>query len=221
MESNQTRKEKQMTFNKFMLIGEVGVGPEDRATVECSEVGPNRVYTEHLTCTLPPKFDLKPGRHKIEGTLTTVYLEDGTPRTIIAADKLSKVKKAEKGMNVGRIVGTMYQSFDLLDSNPGRRTMGWGLVQIGEELFRFVAFSGLAHRLANGNSKMPAAKKGAEVQVQGRLRIREYESNGEIRKMVEIVADPDWTLVKKAAEMVDIFADDMAGEGTDDKAEAI
>jgi len=137
------------------------------------------------------------------------------------AEKVSKVKKSEEGMNVARVCGKMNMSFDLLDTNPDKRTMGWGQVIVGEHVPRFVAFSGLAHRLANGNTKEPAAKKGAEIQVQGRLRLREYAFNGKIRKQVEIVADADWTKVTKAAVMVDVFAEAMANTpDIEDKAAA-
>jgi hypothetical protein len=208
----------QKTFNKFLLVGDVTLGPDNRAKVECSEIGPNRVYTENLVIVGDDTTEIKAGRGKIEGRLQTAFTKDGRPRTIMACTRFKKIKKDTLSVNVQRLIGTMHQSFDLLDSNPGKRTMGWGLVRIEDEIFRFVAFSGLAHRLDKGNSKMPPAKKGAEIQVQGRLRIREYENNGEIQKMTEVVCDPDWTLVTKPAEIVDVFADDADAQAFDDDA---
>jgi len=219
-QTHRQKGEDMKTFNKFLLVGDTTLGPDNRARVECTEVGPNRVYTENLVIVAPDTIELKAGRAKIEGQLETVFLEDGSPRTIMACTAFKKVKKATAGMNIGRLKGVMHQSFDLLDSNPNKRTMGWGLILIGTEIFRFVAFSGLAHRLANGNTKYPPAKKGASIQVQGRMRIREYASAGEVLKMVEIVSDPDWTMVTKAAEMVDVFADDPDAQADDDDAAA-
>jgi hypothetical protein len=181
----------QKTFNKFLLVGDVTLGPDNRAKVECSEIGPNRVYTENLVIVGDDTTEIKAGRGKIEGRLQTAFTKDGRPRTIMACTRFKKVKKD---------------------------TLSWGLVRIEDEIFRFVAFSGLAHRLDKGNSKMPPAKKGAEIQVQGRLRIREYENNGEIQKMTEVVCDPDWTLVTKPAEIVDVFADDADAQAFDDDA---
>lgn len=210
------------TFNRIMLTGDLAIGVDLTGLIETSEQGMNRVYTEELKVYLPEGSEAsKPGRYALKGRLDALTLEDdGGIKTIIAIEEMKKAKKATPDMNVGRLCGTMYNSFDLLDSNPDRKTMGWGLVQVGDQLYRFVAFSGLAHRLANGNSRHPAAKKGAEIQVQGRLRIREYGAEGNIRKMVEIVADPDWTKVTKEAEIIDVFADEMPDDD-DAAAEAI
>jgi hypothetical protein len=221
--------------NKVLVVGTVVAGSENVWAVEPTVDG----YVNELKIHVPDGTAIKAGeRWKFEAEMATiagVLHGEKTPITILQASKARKAKRTEPDINRGRLSGLMHNDFQIQDSDPDKRTMGWGLINptgIRElitldgvsfsPVYRFIAWTGHALKLAygveRGPSKQPPADKGAEVTMEGHLRIREYPRQGKVFKMLELVADPPYCSVLKAGVREDFFED--FGDAPKDKKEA-
>jgi len=187
-------------MNKLILAGEL-IQKNDEvilmSTTETSSDG--REFTEEHEVHVDKKVMFKVGdRIRVMGRLERS--EDNI--TIIKAiDKITK-HEGEDDMNAARITGKAHRTFEFYPRDAGRAALGNILVTVDNTIFRGVAFGHLAHTLHRG------CTKGSEVQLEGRLRTREYQDReGDMQSMLEIVADPDFTRVIKRAAIVDRFAE--------------
>lgn len=187
-------------MNKLILAGEI-VEKGDvimMTTTEFSSDG--REFTEDHEIHFAKKKDsasIKAGdKIRVMGHLK----RNDDNITIIEILSPPEKHEDDDDLNVARIVGKAHRTFEFYPRAEGRVALGNLLVTVENTIYRGVAFGHLAHTLHRNCSK------GSDVQLEGRLRTREYEDrDGDMQSMLEIVADPDFTKVLKKAAIVDRF----------------
>lgn len=207
-------------MNRFILAGTCLSKNKGLMVLETVERTPSNPegYKETHPISIDNKAlkDVNPGkRYRVTGTLVAkVNPETNKGVTILEADAVPTVWKDAEDKNLARATGLAYRSTEFYGRTETSAAFANLLVLVGKDMIiRGVAFQNLAHRLDR------TCKRGAELQLQGRIRHRLYESKGVEGVMVEVVADPDWTKVIKEAVMVDEFADEAKAAG--DKQQAI
>jgi len=195
-------------MNKLFLAGMVTGKNKSSVTMETTETTATGDYTETHEVMAPAKLskEVEVGnRYKVTGQLART--EDNI--TVIVADKFEQHPDSELDLNACRITGKAHRSFEFYPRTDSQAAFGNLLVSNEENpqlIVRGVAFQHLGHALDR------EAKRGSTVQIQGRIRHRPYEAQGEKRKMLEIICDPDFTKVLEKAVVVDLFAEEAPAE---------
>jgi hypothetical protein len=199
-------------MNKVILCGSITSVAKGTVTMETTEPsGTGDVYTEvhNITCKPGIMKDVKTGKKfKMVGSLG----RNDENRTQLQADSFKKLDKSQPDANMARLTGIAHRSFEFYPRAEGRMAFGNLLVSVDDIIFRGVAFGHTAHMLHRG------CKRGSTVQLEGRVRAREYQDNqGDDQIMIEVVADPDYTKVLKKA----VIVDDRFADLEEDQAKAI
>jgi hypothetical protein len=208
-----TEEKLDMEFNGVKLVGDVlALSPTGILLETKSETGE---FSETHEVLVKPKKALKALK---EGMRISLFgtLEQIEKRTKIVADTKSITEcDGEEYVNIARLIGRTAGTFQYYAPSYGKRAFGNLLVEVGGTLFRSVLFAALA----TGFDRM--CKRNSTVQVQGRMRKREFSNTaGDIDSMLEIIADPDETKVLAIAQTVDPFAGRAQPTKTEAKAPA-
>lgn len=183
--------------NKLVIGGTVVGTDGNMLMIDTMDVGTNgREFVENLVvvCKKKDLKDLKAGdRIKVVGCLG----RNDENRTIIIGNTIEPYSDS-RDLNMARLVGTAYRSFEFYPRIEGSGAFGNLLVTVDNTIYRGTAFGHTAHMLNRD------CTEGSEIKLQGRIRIRPYsDREGDMQNMTEIVADPKFTKVLKTAVIVD------------------
>ena len=203
-----------MQFNGIKLVGDILALNSTGLLMETkSEDGE---YSETHEVLVKPKKALKAlkegMRIKLFGTLDQI-----DKRTKIVADpkSITECDADEDYVNLAKLVGRTAGTFQYYAPSYGKQAFGNLLIEVNDMLFRSVLFAALA----TGFDRL--CKRNSTVQVQGRLRKREFSNrDGDTDSMLEIIADPDETKVLAVAASIDQFAEWGAAPAAEAKAPA-
>ena len=112
---------------------------------------------------------------------------------------IKKLKKNEPDANEALIIGTMASDIRAYPAKPGKMGYANLLLKAAGEMVNAVAFAYLATKLNTDSPESPKARRGALVQILGRLRHREYENQEGAMVTVHEVVALDGTEVLKPA----------------------
>jgi hypothetical protein len=209
-----TEEKLDMEFNGVKLVGDVlALSPTGILLETKSETGE---FSESHEVLVKPKKALKALKEGMKISLFAT-LEQIEKRTKIVADtkSITEVDGDEDYVNIARLIGRTAGTFQYWAPSYGKRAFGNLLVEVKGTIFRSVLFAACA----TGFDRI--CKRDSTVQVQGRLRKREFSNNaGDLDSMLEIIADPDETKVLAIAQTIDPFAERAQPAATEAKAPA-
>ena len=203
-----------MQFNGIKLVGDVLAVSSTGLLMETkSQTGE---FSETHEVLVKPKKALKAlkegMRIKLFGTLDQI---DKRTKIVADAKSITECDADEGYVNLAKLIGRTAGTFQYYAPSFGKQAFGNLLIEVKGTLFRSVLFAALA----TGFDRI--CKRNSIVQVQGRLRKREFSNNdGNTDSMLEIIADPDETKVLKVAVSVDEFAEWGAAPEAKTKAKA-
>lgn len=193
-------------MNKFLIAGEIVSTGDEMLVLETVERTPGGDYPDEHdvyfengvpTVTLGEKAQI----------LGRVEQDPIDPRKLRLTANASDVRDYDKklDMNIAKVSGKLHRGFEYFPPAEGKRAFG-NLLIIVEETFymRGVILTAPACMKMDREGKFTT---GAEIEIQGRIQTRPFESQGEERIALEIVVDPDKTRVLVEAKDYDPFAE--------------
>lgn len=202
--------------NAAMIRGDVLEAEDGTLTVEIKSTSgrDGTEYAERLTIwhNLDLPKSVKPGK-RVEIIAKLDQVGEGPDKlTILQAKSVKPVSKDDGYENFAMLTGLL-KFKDVRSAAAGKKPWGYILVALGEKLFRGTIFNQLVPTFQR------EARRDSVIELAGRLRDREYlTDSGGKSSMLEIIADPDETVIKSVPEskknmLADMFDDeDEAGE---------
>ncbi len=210
--------------NVFRLVGKLlSLNEANEGVVEITLT----TVAEQVTVHFDGKKAEPGNRVQISGKFQGFIDNLERPSTQLLALSVTKAKRGAEDFNRGRVDGIIWnRGFDYRDMNSDKQAFGWAMVDCGKDRIRIQAFNPLAYRLMYGDPNarpaMPPATANAEVVIEGRIRTREFPRNdGSTGFGPEIIAEPVYSMVKKAGTIIDHFGEEGNLEAEAKKAAAI
>ena len=199
-------KESKAHFNGFYLVGQVvrtgRFGEWHQATIETVGKGIRgaKFIDLHTVTFMDDEAADKVAKLMNKRVSLAGKLADsGDPRLLlVASPSIQAVTKAVKDANMAKIVGES-ERCELFPPKEGKKQFTSVLMKVNGQLLNAVAFRGLA-------SKLDGLEEGTPLQIQGRMRRREFEMNdGNTGYAVDIIADSGKSKILGKSERIDPF----------------
>jgi len=189
-----------------MLAGEVVAKGGDIVSVETTERTPGGDYPDTHDVYFE---DGAPDSHigsRIQ-LVGKVAKDPDDPRTLRLTADTDNVRDYDGNLdiNIGKVSGKLHRGFEYFRPKEDKRAFGNLLLVVDEDFYmRGVVLTAPAcMEIKEAGTYLT----GAEIEIQGRLQTRPFESQGEKRIALEIVVNPDKTKILKDASLDDAFAD--------------